>query len=322
MVKLLMSLMIAVYILYFSIFSVLRYQKMQANYFDLGIMHQGVYNSYQAVRTGDWNRFLEITDPIGPNQINRMAVHNDPLLALFVPFYFISPSPIWLLIIQSIVLGLGAFAVFGISNHVLKNTKNVSFISLLFALCYLLYFPMQYANRFDFHAVVLSTSFLLFMFYFWLVKNYRWSFVFLILSLISKEQVGLTTAMMGVYMLAIQNLKSKVQNYNSKLKTLKYPISVILVSVVWVALSFFVIIPYFRGAEHFASSRYENINVISTLFRESTYRYFWFLLGPLGFLSLFSPIHLLIAAPEFVINLLSQESNMRNIVFHYTSVIQ
>ena len=141
MVKLLMSLMIAVYILYFSIFSVLRYQKMQANYFDLGIMHQGVYNSYQAVRTGDWNRFLEITDPIGPNQINRMAVHNDPLLALFVPFYFISPSPIWLLIIQSIVLGLGAFAVFGISNHVLKNTKNVSFISLLFALCYLLYFP-------------------------------------------------------------------------------------------------------------------------------------------------------------------------------------
>ncbi len=104
---------ISVYIIFFSTFSVLRYRNMYANYFDLGIMHHVVYNSYKALQTGDFGRFLEHTDPTGPTQLIRSAVHNDIILALFAPLYFLYPSPEVLLVTQSVVLGLGALAVYG-----------------------------------------------------------------------------------------------------------------------------------------------------------------------------------------------------------------
>lgn len=314
---------IAVYITFFSVFSIVRYRNMYANYFDLGIMHHVVYNSYKALQTGDWSRFLEHTDPIGPTQLVRSAVHNDIILGLFSPLYFLYQSPEVLLLIQSVALGLGALAVYGIGLHVLKK----EFPSLIFAICYLLYVPLQYTNRFDFHSVVLSTSFLLFTFYYWLRKKYRWSFLFLLLSLSTKEQVGLTTAMMGGYMLVSPVMPNLIRHPGKILKRVQddkgnliFSLMVIAVSIFWVVLSFFVIIPYFRGAEHFATERYQNINVIQTLFRQSTWDYIWNLFAPLGFLSLLSPA-ILIALPEFAINLLSQDANMRNIVFHYTAVI-
>jgi uncharacterized membrane protein len=82
------------------------------------------------------------------------------------------------------------------------------------------------------------------------------------------------------------------------------------------------IIPYFRGGNHFAADYYDINNFIKFTFHIETLAYLGLLLGPLGFLSLLSPIQLLIAIPEFAINLLSSNWNMRNIVFHYTSVIQ
>ncbi len=283
----------------------MRYRNMYANYFDLGIMHQVVYNSYKALQTGEWARFLEHTNPIGPQQLARSAVHNDIILGLFSPLYFLYQSPEVLLIIQAFAIGLGALAVYGIGLHVLKKPLY----SLIFAICYLLYVPLQYTNRFDFHSVALATPLLLFMFYFWLVKKYRWSLLFLALSLVTKEQVGLTTAMFGAFVLYTKHKGEK-----------KFGLTVLMSSLVWVALSFFVIIPYFRGAEHFATERYQNIDVIQTLFRQSTWNYLWNLFAPLGFLSLLSPA-ILIALPEFAVNLLSQDANMRNIIFHYTAVI-
>jgi uncharacterized membrane protein len=304
---------VAVYIIFFSVFSVLRYRNMYANYFDLGIMHHVVYNTYKALQTGDITRFLEHTDPNGYAQVARSAVHNDVILAVFAPFYFIYPSPEVLLVAQTIALGLGAVALFGIGRHVFGAHKKGDLYSLIFAVSYLLYSPLQFANRFDFHAVALSTSFLLFMYLYWLEKKYRWSLLFLGLSLFTKEQVGLTTAMFGGWIL-LANLKLK------RRKELRFGLLVSSISIAWVLFSFFVMIPFFRGDSHFATSRYENIDVTSTIFRKSTWDYLWNLFAPVGFLSILSPI-VLIALPEFAVNLLSQEANMRSIVFHYTSVI-
>ena len=57
------------------------------------------------------------------------------------------------------------------------------------------------------------------------------------------------------------------------------------------------------------------------IFRDYTLNYLKTLLGPVGFLSLLSLIQLLIALPEFAINLLSKNPNMRNVIYHYTAVI-
>lgn len=99
---------IVVYIAYFSYFTILRLRTLYASYFDLGIMHQTVFNTYKAIAEKDISKILELTNPFNSLQIKRMAIHNDFLLALLSPFYFIYAGPQTLLVIQTIVLALGA----------------------------------------------------------------------------------------------------------------------------------------------------------------------------------------------------------------------
>ncbi len=316
-----------VYVMYFSVFTILRSQRLFAHYFDLGIMHQTVYNSFQAIKTGDFSRFLELTNPHGVEQVKRMAIHNDLILGLLVPFYFIHAGPETLLIIQSLILGLGAFAIYGIGLHVFQKLRSKQLLSLLFSLAYLLYPPMQRANIFEFHAVTFATTFLLCMYYFWLKRKYGLSILFLLFSLLTKEQVSLTTLFFGLYVLY------KKQN------KLWFPFLVVGSSLIWFILSIKVIIPFARGgADHFALNYYadfgdsptkvfmgilNNPRIITTyIFQKSTLQYISLLLGPLAFLSLLSPIHLFISVPEFAINMLSNSYSMRTILFHYTSVLE
>lgn len=320
--------LIGVYIIYFSYFTIIRYQTLYASYFDLGIMHQTVYNTYKGLATGDWSRILELTNPYGPEQIKRMAIHNDILLAFIAPFYFIHSGPETLLVIQTVVMALGAWGIFKIAQVVFKKNNHKDFLSFIFAFSYLLYPAIERTNIYEFHAVALTTTFIILMFYFWLVKRYKLSFLFIIISLLSKEQVGLTTAFFGLYIIC-----KKIKG-----KEFYFPLAVILTSLIWFFVSVSAIIPYFRGGNHFALSYYGDFgdspthiligifrnpqSLVKYIFHIDTFRYFLFLLGPLSFLSLFSLPTLAIALPEFGINLLSNSWSMRNIIFHYTAVIQ
>ena len=316
---------VALYISYFSFLTITRYRTLYSSYFDLGIMHQTVYNTFRSIKTGDFSRFLELTNPHGYDQIKRMAIHNDILLAVVSLFYFIYAGPETLLILQSIVLGLGAFALFGIAQIVLKKFKYKDILSLLFAISYLFFPPLQRANVFDFHAVTLATSLLLFMFYFFLKEKKVLSFLFFVLAIFSKEEVALTTAFFGIYILWKER------------RSWKFGLLIFASSIAWFFTSMLLIIPLFRSSMHFALTYYSDfgdspVSVIFGIFKNpanlwkyiwhiDTFRYFLFMLGPTGFLSLFSLPQLLIALPEFAINLLSNDWNMRNIVYHYTSVI-
>lgn len=295
----------------------MRYRTLHAYYLDLGIMHQTVYNTYRALTNLDWSRVLEHTEPFGISQVKRMAIHNDIILAPLAIFYLIYASPATLLIIQAALLGLGAWFIFKIAQLVFEKSKYRDAFSLLFSIGYLFYPPLQKANMFDFHGVTLATTFLLAMFYFWIKKRYGWSFLFVFLALITKEQVGLTTAFFGLYTFFFT---AKNQRKTA------FSFWIVATSLMWFVLSVFVIIPYFRGgSEHFALEYYRAlsspINISQRLFGVSTWSYLLSLLGPTGFLSLLSPLQLLIAAPEFGINLLSGNPNLRNIYYHYTSVI-
>lgn len=305
---------ILVYVAYFATYSVLRVHHLYAEYFDIGIMHQTVHNSYMAIRTGDTGRILELTDPHGtPNQIKRMAIHNDPILALLAPFYFIHDGPETILILQTLVLALGAWAVFKIAERVLEN----EWLALSFAFAYLMYSPMQWANIFEFHAVTFATTGILFIVYCWMTKRYKLSLLFMVLTLLTKEQTGLSIGVFGLY--------TAFHSWNTRTKQPKwYPVIVTSVSWIWSALSAFVIIPFFNAGKHFASGYYDNLlpNIAGRIFSEDTRYYFVYTIGPIAFLTLLAPQFIIIAAPELGINLLSSNEQLRNITFHYVSIIQ
>jgi uncharacterized membrane protein len=295
-----------------------------------------------AIINHDFGRILELTDPHGYQQITRMAIHNDMFLALLAPLYFINNTPSTLVVVQTIVLALGAVALYKIVRFIFKD---VPLLAIVFAIAYLLYTPMERANIFDFHAVTFATTFLLFMFYFWLTKKYKLSALFFVLALLTKEEIPFITSFFALYAL-VQGHKEKglnifqhpkdfvkdlwyalVHSVRKDKKNSGFAISILVVSFAWFILSMFYIIPLFRnGQEHFALEYYSDYEGGQDFLRHfahiDTLRYFYFLMGPLGFLSLLDPLSLAISAPEFGINLFSSNNNMRNIIYQYTSALQ
>jgi len=302
------SFLIILFISFFSYLHIVRHTSLHSNYYDLAIMDQTVYNTYRG-------RILELTNPEGINNFRRMAIHNDIILAFLAPFYFIFSGAQTLLVIQTIVIALGAIPIYLLSKIILKSKS----LSLTFAFAYLMYAPLQRASNFDFHAVMLAITFLLFMFYFFLRKKYWISFIFFVLAIFSKEQISLTTGFFA-FIMAVSSYKKNDR------KKLFFSLLVFIISVVWFVASIWFIAPYFRGGQHFAMSRYNGLEdglsgVTNLIFNFDNLRYLFLLLFPLGFLSLFSLGYLLIAFPEFMVNFLSNHSQMRGIDNHYAAII-
>lgn len=314
--EIILAIFILIYIIGFSFLSIRKLVTLQSNYFDLGIMHQVVYNTSKG-------RFLEMTNQDFGKNVSRLAVHFDPILAVFAPIYNIYnlyDSPEVLLIAQTVVLGLGAWAVFLIAKNILKDKK----ISLLFSLSYLLLYPVERANVFDFHPVVLATTFMLFMIYFSLIKKYWPALIFIFLSFLTKEHVGLITLLFGLYLFFIK-------------KERKFSLLIIFLSIFAFITTVGVIIPYFRKTSHFALSYFGDFGdspknvllgiftnpvlTITTIFKPENLGYFFKLIFSHGVFIIFAPIEFLIGLPELMINILSTNGNMKMIYFHYNSLI-
>ena len=287
---------ISVFIAVFSYLSIQRYRTLHSYYYDLGIMNQVVYNTSQG-------RFLEMTNQDLKKNVSRFAIHFDPILALFAPFYKIYAGPEVLLIGQALILGLGAWAVFLIAEKVLKKP----FVATVFGISFLLYFAVERAALFDFHAVTLATTFLLFAFYFNLAKKHGPYFIFLVLSLLTKEHIGLVVFMLGLYLFFIKK-ERKIGIWTAGLGLLFF-----------VATVYF-IIPWARGGGHFASRYFVDIVPRLKSIINDGWSYSRMLMRPVLY-SLLSPLTLLIALPEWAINVISLNSNQISFYFHYQSVI-
>lgn len=303
---------ILAYAIFFSYYSIRRYVSLNSHYYDLGIMNQVVYNTSQG-------KFLEMTDQQLKRNISRLAVHFDPILAFFAPLYKIYPGAETILISQAVIVALGAWAIYLIANKILKK----KWLSLTFALAYLSYFPVERANLFDFHPVVLATTFFLFAIYFYLEKKKIWFFLFVILALLTKEHVGLIVAFLGIYLFFFK-------------KDRKWGVISFATGVTFFIATVYFIIPQARQANHFALRYFGDfgdspssvmINLVRHplvtaryILRRETWVYILRLFVPM-FYSLFSPLTLLIALPELAINIFSINNNMREIYFHYNAII-
>lgn len=297
--------LILIYITLFSYLSLNRHWYLGSYYYDLGIMHQVLYNSSHG-------HLLELTDPNSTLQIIRFAIHFDPLMLIFIPFYWLYPHAEVLLIGQTIFLALGAIPLYLIACRIGNKVRiTVSkFYGLLFAFLYLNYTPLATTNLSDFHAIVLVAPMLLWAFYFAEIKKYKISVIFLIFCLLGKENVSLVTSMLGLYYFFIKKQRS-------------FGLTVFLVSLFSAIFVLGIIIPSQRTNLHFATS-YFSLDVKTNLQRLLSFesaQYINKLLQPLGYLSLASPLYLLIAFPEWLINLLSKNANMRALQYHYASLI-
>lgn len=304
-------LLIVVYSVTFSVLSILRHNAFASNY-DLANMSQTVWNTLHG-------RPFALSGAEGT--ISRFSIHADLILILISPLYLIWERAITLLIVQSVALGLGAIPVYFLSKKVLKN----KFASLAISLVYLLNPAMEWTNLYDFHGVALAIPFLLSTFYFAYIKKWRWYWLFVVLSLTTKEEIALLIAMIGLAFFSI---------FRERLIGLV----TIIAGVLWFLVMVFLIMPHFsdNGVNWAINSLYSaslqkfsDIRSISQLFdvlrgyflTADSFDYYSQLLKPFSFLPVFGFPWLILAAPEFVINLLSTNPQMHALTFHYDSGI-
>lgn len=328
---------IAVYTLYFTSISFLRYDNFYTGRFDLGNMDQTVWNTIHG-------RIFQMTDPNGTDIISRLSFHADFILILLSPFYIIWSHPKMLLLIQSIVVGFGAAFIYLIAKKVIKS----KILSLAFSFSYLMNPSLQYANIYDFHAVVLATTFLLAAFYFLIQKKYIYFLIFSVLSALTKEQIWIVIALFGGYIALLGMIPDQAfalslcRRGSSLLKRLRtkkiiFGITILLTSLFIFRYLIWTAIPEARGTQHFALSYYSDFGdspgnivknvflspqkILGTILEKERIGYLKQLFNPVGFLPIFSPFSLFFALPDFLINLLSNNKQLHQIYYQYTSTI-
>jgi uncharacterized membrane protein len=241
----------------------------------------------------------------------RLSFHVEALFPIIALLYLLYPHPESLLILQTLAVASGGVAVYLLARDVLGR----AWLGVVFAAAYFLFPSLEALNLYEFHPVSLATPLLLWAF--WLAWRRRYAgFVLCCLAAMgTKEQIGLTVAMMALYV-ALVNRERMVG------------FSLATVGIGWSLVAALVIEKHYRspGTVSYLHSRYGYLGhgihgavstvlhhpgtIAGVVFTWSKLGFVLHLLLPAGFLSLLAPLALLIAAPTFLLNLASQSASM------------
>ncbi len=118
--------------------------------------------------------------------ISFFGLHFSPILYLLVPAYVAFPFPQTLLIIQTVVIALGALPVYWLARKHLGDWAGVVFV-----IAYVTYAPLLEINMNDFHPESMITTIMLFALYYMLENRWNIAIPFLVLALSVIEEAGL-----------------------------------------------------------------------------------------------------------------------------------
>jgi uncharacterized membrane protein len=308
---------------YFILFLIAKQNAFLTNAEDLGIMDQAIWNAahgyglHQTVCN-----ILHDTNCYSYAGINRFAIHFEPILFPVSWLYLLWPTPKTLLVLQTLVVGLGAYPAFWLARLRLRNELAAVAIAVL----YLFYPAQQQATVYDFHAVTFTAALLLFTLYFMYTRRTFWLFVFAILSMMCKEEIPLVILMFGLWSALFQ------QRWRSGLV-------LAVIGLIWFEAASSYIMPHFSPTGHpLLLARYEGLGqspsqVVLTVVKhpvfalkqyvlESHHRaYLRILLAPAAYLPLLAPWVLVMALPSVALNLLSANPQMQTGLFQYSAEI-
>ena len=302
---------------YFIIYLVSLQNAFQLNAEDMGIMDQAIWSTIhgQLLHQTVCN-ILHDRNCGGFNGITRFGLHFEPILFPVSLFYLLWSDPRMLLILQVLVVAVGAYPAFWLARLRLRN----DLAAVVIALIYLLYPALQQATGIDFHAVAFTASFLLFTLYFMYTRRTVWLFVFALLSILCKEEIGIVIAMFGLWSMVFQ-------------RRWRTGLALVIMGSVMSALAILIIIPHFSPTgQGMLASRYSSgsLHLLVTqpktflhqyLLDQAHQAYLRSLFAPGAFLPLLAPWILVMAVPSLAINMLSSDVQQYTGLFHYNAEI-
>jgi uncharacterized membrane protein len=315
---------VLLYILFFSWLSIQRHRTFQSNAMDLGYTDQVVWNTLHG-RFLQFSTYQNAPIDLPLDQFRRtdvlLAYHVELLLVPISLLYLVYDSPLTLLVLQAVVVGLGALPAFWLARDHLQS----DWAGLVFALAYLLAPAVGGALLSDFHAVTLTASLLLFAFYFVRARRYVLYFGSIILAILAKEDVPLLVFMLGLYLVVFG-------------KERWVGVLTALIGAGWFLVATQVIQPFYHGLP--TSPFFHRITVfgptivdsLANVIRDPMLVWRWLrqpeivtylvgLLASAGFMSLFSPIVAGLSAPVMAINVFSTWDWTHSEGAHYSASV-
>ena len=294
----LVVLLVLFYAAVFSAVSILGFRNFSMSAFDIGIHVQAIWK----LSTG---RGLF-------NTVRGLPIWGDHcwfVMLLYAPLYWLIPKVETLLVLQSFGLALGALPLAAI----ILRRGGGRLAATVFAMAWLLSPALQNMNLENFHPEVLAAPFLL-----WAVERAeaeKWRSYWLAIgmALLCKEDVALTTFMLGLWVF--------FKNRRAGFLTM-------LVSLAWFLLCMKVFLPFFNQHgffrfeggywfSRFWQSRFDPDFYWSTINQARVGLYAWKLSLPLLFLFLLNPLLAAAALPSFMVNVLSGNDYLISIEYHY-----
>ncbi|MCM8763086.1 MAG: DUF2079 domain-containing protein [Candidatus Omnitrophica bacterium] len=297
---------ISIYIFIFSFISVRKYFSFGYYDFDLAVHDLAIWN---ILHGSIYNSILGI--PYLGNHMNLIMFAITPLYAIF-------NHPIFLLLLQTFILGLAAVPLFYLCKRLLE--KNWA---LIISIIYLFYPALAYTNLYEFHPTVFAPFFIFCMFYYYLNEDFKKFLFFLILTLFCQENMPLAIFMFGV-----------VAFFQKKRK--KWIIVPAVLSAAYFIFSLKAISHFNNNTIQFISiySRWGNTPqeiaknillrpnlVLRNIFSPQVLIYLVQLLLPLSFIPLLSPLTFSLAIPFLLQHILSNRISELTIYYHYVAEV-
>ncbi|MET0593700.1 MAG: DUF2079 domain-containing protein, partial [Polyangiaceae bacterium] len=126
----------------------------------------------------------------------ELGNHADLAVFFLLPFYAIRPNAETLLVMQSVIIALGAIPI-----YLFAARRLPSAYAAILALAYLLYAPLHGANFYDFHYQPLAATFVLFTIYFIDAKRWILGALTFVVALTCREDISVGLAVFGIYLL-------------------------------------------------------------------------------------------------------------------------
>ncbi|OGI07761.1 MAG: hypothetical protein A2Y40_09325 [Candidatus Margulisbacteria bacterium GWF2_35_9] len=240
--------------------------------------------------------------------------HFYPWLLLFVPFYWLYSTPVWLFIGQAVVVLLMAYPVLRIAKEEFGNRGVFVALLLLFA-----YFPFRMMAH-DFHGEIWLAMLVSWVLYALYYKKEKWVYLCAFLMPFAKESAASVIISIGLYYIIIKR---------SYLKGLFISLWGLVTSILLIN----VIVPYFGDGSYMYSSKYSYLGesvsdklltilthphvVFMNMVTTDKILYVFLLFAPLCFLSLRSSFIILLIGP-LMQNILSDYYGFYDISAHYS----
>jgi uncharacterized membrane protein len=183
----------------YSAFALIRYRTFRSNSYDLVIFDQAV-RSYAHLRPGI-SIIKGLHNGFGPD-FSVLGDHWSPILAVLAPLYWVSNSPVNLLIAQAVLFALAIPPVWMFTRRAFGGGTTATAAAYLVSASYALSWPIAAAVGFDFHEVAFAPVLTAVALERLQAGRLRTALLALAALLLVKEDMGFLLAGIGIYLAA------------------------------------------------------------------------------------------------------------------------